>query len=111
MTLEQLLKQCKFSKRYQGYHAFRECLLITLENEESLLYLTQIYIDAGKRCNCSWKQIERNIRTMLDYSWKMGGKEQLEYLSGSVFYEKPAVGEVIEIFTCYLKEHPSITYK
>lgn len=109
MNMEQLFRKCRFSKRYLGYQALLECLLITLEDEEALLFMTGIYMDAAKRCRTSWKQVERNIRTMLDCSWKTGGKEPLEQISGGVLYAKPSVGEVIEIFTCYLKEHPEIS--
>ena len=108
MTIDQLLKQCRFSKRYQGYQVFSECLRIALENEETLLYVTGIYIDAAKKYNTSWHHVERNIRTMLDHSWKTGGKEELERLSGGILYEKPTVGETIEIMVCYLKEHPDV---
>lgn len=108
MNMEQLFRKCKFSKRYLGYQALQECVLITLEDEEALLFMTGIYMDAAKRCHTSWKQVERNIRTMLDCSWKAGGKETLEQISGGVLYAKPSVGEVIEIFTYYLKEHPEI---
>ena len=105
MEMEQVLRECRFSKRYQGYYALRECLGIALENEDTLQYMTGIYVEAAKRCPTSWHHVERNIRTMLDYSWKNGGREALEGIAGGVLYEKPTVGEVIEILTCYLKEH------
>ena len=108
MNLEQLFTWCKFSKRYQGYHLFRECLQITLSDENTLLYLTAIYMDAGKKSSHTWKQVERNIRTMLDYAWKAGGREQMEMLAGCPLQQKPTVGEVLEIFTCYVKSHPEI---
>ena len=104
MNIEEVLMKCRFSKRYQGYHAFRECLLIALDNEETLLYMTGIYMDAAKKLHISWKLVERNIRTMLNYSWNNGGKEQLEHLSGGKLYEKPTIGEVLEILVFYLKE-------
>lgn len=105
MNIEELLKECRFSKRYQGYHVFRECLLVALKDEESLLYLTGIYAEVARKCNISWKLVERNIRTMLDYAWSIGGKESLERLSGGVLYEKPTIGEVLEILVYYLKTH------
>ena len=103
MELEELFTQCHFSKRYLGYYALKECVRITLEDENALLYLTGIYINAGKECNSSWKQVERNIRTMLNASWKCGAMKTLEYISGGKFYERPTVGNIIEILVCYLK--------
>jgi len=108
MELDELFKQCKFSRRYQGYNALRECLRIVLEDEESLLYMTGIYAEAAKRCHVSWTHVERNIRTMLDNSWKNGGKEPLEMIAGEVLYTKPTVGEVIESLTYYLKAHSKL---
>ena len=105
MDAEQLLKQCRFSKRYQGYQCLIECIRIASEDEEKLLYVTEIYTDVAQKFNISWKSVERNIRTAFDYSWKNGGKEQLELLAGGTFYEKPTVGEIIEIFTCYIRAH------
>ena len=111
MDLEQLFMQCRFSKRYIGYHVFRECLQITLADENALLYVTGIYMDAGKQSGHTWKQVERNIRTMLDYAWKSGGKEQMELLSGCPLQRQPTVGEALEIFTCYVKAHPEIVWR
>lgn len=105
MDIEQIFRQCRFSKRYQGYYALWECLCIALENEDELLYMTGIYVEAAKKCHTSWQQVERNIRTMLDHSWQNGGKEVLEEFAGGVLYKKPTVGEVIEILTSYLKVH------
>ena len=107
MNMDELLRKCRFSKRYQGYYAFRECLLIALENEETLLYVTGIYKDVARKLNISWKLAERNIRTMLDCSWKTGGRRHLEELSGGTLYDKPTISEVLEILVCYLKEHPA----
>ena len=108
MTLEQLLKQCKFSKRYHGYGEFMECLRITLANEDSLTYITGVYMEAAAKCHISWSGLERNIRTMLDHSWQTGGRIELEKISGCTLYAKPTIGELLEDLTCYLKEHPEI---
>lgn len=105
MTVEQVLRQCKFSRRHQGYHALRECVKIVLADENKLLYVTGIYYDVANKLDISFSGVERNIRTARDYSWKNGGKEELEKLTGAVLDEKPSVSEVIDILACYLKEH------
>lgn len=106
MNMEQLLRKCGFSKRYRGFLALQECVCIVLENEDALLYMTAIYNEVGSKNHISWNCVERNIRTLVNSSWENGGKEQLELLAGGVLYEKPTVGEVIEILACYIKEHP-----
>jgi len=81
MTVEQILRQCKFSRRHQGYHALRECIRIVMADENRLLYVTGIYCDVAKKLHISWNGVERNIRTARDYSWENGGKEELEKLT------------------------------
>ena len=105
MKMETLLSRCRFSRRFQGYRALTECINIALEDENRLLCLTDIYKEAAEKCGVSWKRLERNLRTMLDYSWKNGGMRQLEEVSGGIFYEKPTVGDVIEVIVCYLREN------
>lgn len=106
MEVEKLLKQCKFSRRHQGYYALRECIRIVLADENRLLYISGIYYDVADILNVSFSAVERNIRTARDYSWRNGGKEQFEKLAGGNMDGKPTVSEVIEIMACYIKEHP-----
>ena len=106
MELEQVLRTCRFSKRYRGYYALETCIRIALEDEESLLYVTGIYMAAAHKQGISWTSLERNIRTVLSHSWEHGGQEPLERLSGGVLLEKPTVSELLEILVCYLKEQP-----
>lgn len=105
MNLEQLLFQCKFSRRYKGYQPLYECVKIALEDENRLLQITGIYSEVADKFQISASGVERNIRTLLNYSWENGGKKQFEQIAGGEFYNKPSVGEAIEILTCYLKNH------
>jgi len=103
MDLDRLMLYCRLSRRYTGYLELQECLKIALEDEERLLYVTGIYREVGEKFYGSAGRIERNIRTLLNYSWKNGGKEPLEKIFGRKLDSKPRVGEVIEGFVCYLK--------
>lgn len=111
MNLEKLFQLCRFSKRYRGYYMFRDCLHIILEDEEALQYMTGIYMDVAKKYHTLWKGVERNIRTMLDYSWRTGGKEQFELLTGTALNGRLTTGETLELLTDYVKEHPEITWE
>ena len=105
MDVEKILRHCRFSKCYHGFLALKECVLIALENEERLLYVTDIYNEVARKFHLSGSGIERNIRTALSRAWQNGGRERMEALAGCRFLEKPAVSEVIELLTCYIKEH------
>lgn len=73
MNTDQLLKYCRFSKRYQGYCMLQECVEIVLEDEDYLLHLTDIYKKAAEKFDVSWSGLERDIRTSIDYSIRHGG--------------------------------------
>lgn len=103
--MDRILKQCKFSKRHRGYQELQECIRIAVDDEARLLHMTGIYTEVAGRFQITWSGVERNIRTAFDYAWVNGGKEQMEQLSGSIFYGKPTIGEVIETLACYIKEH------
>lgn len=103
MNVEQVLLNCRFSKRYEGYRELKDCVEMALEEEERLLYVSRIYYDVGKKHHISASGVERNIRTLLSHVWKNGGQEALEELSGGKLYEKPTVSELIEILVCHMK--------
>lgn len=104
MHIERVLLHCRFSRRYHGYRELMECVKLACEKEERLLYVTGIYSEVGEMFSLSASGVERNIRTMVEYAWKNGGKEQMENLSGGILYEKPTVSEVIEMLVCYLND-------
>lgn len=105
MDAGKLLRQCGFSCRYRGYLELLECIHIVLANENRLLRITEVYAEAAKKFDISWSGIEKNIRTSLTRAWDRGAKEQMEQLFGGVFYETPTVGETIEMFVEYIRDH------
>lgn len=103
---EQLIREAKFSKRYQGYQYLLECIELVLEDDSRLCALSkQVYQPIARQYHVSYRCIERDIRTARDYAWLKGGKGVLEEISGGKFFEIPSVGELIEILAVYLKEN------
>ena len=105
MKVKALLRKCRFSKRYRGYQELEECIRLIRNDEERLLCITEVYKDVGNSFRISWSGVERNIRTLINVSWKSGGKEYLENAIGVKLYEKPTVCELIEMLACYLIAH------
>ena len=104
---ECLLKQAKFSKRYQGYRYLLRCIELAAEDDSRLCALTkQIYQPIAQKYKLSCRCIERNIRIARDYAWQNGGKEFIEEISGGKFCTAPSVGELIEILAEHLAESP-----
>ena len=106
MNLEQLLEQCGFLPKYQGFCALHECILVALEEKDNILYLTGIYQTVAKKLNISRISVERNIRTGIQYSWNHGGKEELEKIAGRTLHKKPCIGDLIDMFVFYIEMHP-----
>lgn len=107
MPIGTLLRQCSFSRRYQGYLELQECIRIALEYNGSLPQITEIYRRAAEKFGVSWCGIEKNIHTSLNYAWKRNGKTEMENLFGGIFYEMPTSGEVILMFADYILDHPT----
>ena len=105
---EYLMKQAKFSKRYQGYRYLLQCIELAAEDDSRLCSLSkEVYQPVAQKNQISVRRIERNIRIARDFAWQNGGKEFIEEISGGKFYSAPSVGELIEILAEYLAENES----
>ena len=102
MDIDKLMMYCRFSKRYSGYHAMKECLKIVMEDEKKLLYITGLYYEVGLRVHATPGGVERNLRTLVNSSWKYYGREPMEILFGAKLEKNLSVGETIELLVSYL---------
>ena len=103
---ERLLRETRFSRRYQGYEYLIICIERVIENDKRLCALIkEVYQPVADQYHVSYKAVERDIRTARNNAWGNGGKEVIEKISGGTFYNPPAVGELIEILAEYLKKN------
>ncbi|HBA63092.1 MAG TPA: hypothetical protein DCZ20_04470 [Lachnospiraceae bacterium] len=103
---EKLLRETKFSRRYQGYEYLVICVERVVEEDRRLCALIkEVYQPVADKYHVTYKAVERDIRTARDKAWGSGGKEVIERISGGEFYEPPTVGELIEILAEYLKKN------
>lgn len=105
-SAEKLLREAKFSRRYQGYEYLVICVSRVVEEDSRLCALIkEVYQPVADMYHVTYKSVERDIRTARDNAWDNGGKEVIERISGGKFYDPPSVGELIEILAEYLKKN------
>ena len=103
MNTERILRQCGLSVRHRGFRALQECVKLALEDESKLLSVTKLYQEVSTTSHLHYRNVERNIRTALDYAWKYGGQEQMEHLFGCELSTKPTAGEMIELLVNHIQ--------
>lgn len=64
MKMDELLQKCCFTKKYKGYHALRQCILIAKEDENKLSAYRKLYLEAAPAVNSNPVCMERNMRTI-----------------------------------------------
>jgi ribosomal protein L20A (L18A) len=102
--IEQLLKNAKYSKRYEGYKELVSCIELIIEDENRLCALVKVYEEIGAKYDVSWNSVEKNLRKVNETAWKRGGKEFINEISGCQYLVVPRTGELLEIFFDYLME-------
>ena len=68
--IKSVLNELGVRANYKGYNRTANAIHLALEDEDRLLSVTtEIYAKAGGE-GCSWKAVERNIRTASTVAWK-----------------------------------------
>lgn len=67
--IKELLNELGISARYKGYEYLSEAIFLYVVNPPA--YITkEIYPMVAKKYNCAITQVERTIRTAINYAWK-----------------------------------------
>ena len=70
MDYRPILLQLGITPNYKGYHQMLTALEIVDADPETLTLVTKrLYPSVTKRHHASWKQVERNLRTVTRVSW------------------------------------------
>lgn len=109
MTNTQLLndsiQSLGITKRYKGCQQLYLCVEYALADETRLLYVTKgIYIPVAEECNCDYRSIERNIRTVASKAWKIDAN-RLSEMAGYKLAASPSVSELITILVTYVSRN------
>ena len=103
--LNKTIQSLGIDKRYKGRKQLSLCVELALDDESRLLYMTEnIYIPVANECNCDYRNIERNIRTVAHRAWKLNS-EKLIQMAGYTLVNSPSVSELISILVTYIERN------
>ncbi len=101
------LQSLGISKRYKGYRQLFLSVELALDDETRLWYVTEnIYGPVAEVCNCNYRNVERNIRTVARHAWK-GNPNKLTEIAGYTVINTPSVSELIAILVTYVQRNSS----
>lgn len=105
MTIEQLFWNLGIHMGTVGCKRAIFAAKCVLEDEDKLLGLVQyVYTPTGEKYGCSWKVVERNLRTVIHRGWKKN-PEFMQQLAGYRLNKPPTVGEFLGMVYNYMARH------
>ncbi|MCI8871038.1 MAG: sporulation protein [Lawsonibacter sp.] len=92
---------------YLGSHYLTYAELLVLEDQNRLTMVTKwLYPEIAAHYHTSWKAVERNIRTVIEFSWNQDGGEAMRRGLGVPLREKPTPTGLIQMLARYLLHQP-----
>ncbi len=70
-TVRGMLHAMGFASKHIGYRCLVEAICLIAKNPHQL-YTKELYPAVGKTIGCSWRQVERDIRTAIESAWETG---------------------------------------
>lgn len=70
--LSEILQNLSLSPKHKGFADLVECIL-RIAADPSIPFTKELYPEVGKRTKRGGNQVERSIRSALDYAWKQPG--------------------------------------
>lgn len=104
--VQQLLRPFGITPKYIGCRQLARALEIIRDDPDSLEAIGKcIYDPIARQYNCSWRTIERNIRTLSLRAWDADPR-YLQQLAGYPLSAPPSTACFVEIVSNYLQRHP-----
>ena len=101
--IARILESLGVSRRFRGHGIASEALCCVLDSGEGLISLTeQVYAPLLERYACSWRHLERNLRTVIQRAWAVN-RDLLQEMSAYPLLLMPTVSEFLDIVTTYLQ--------
>lgn len=97
-----LLSNLGITANYAGFFYVSHAISLSLSDMENLLLVTKrLYPEIAKHYHTSSKNVERNIRTVIDIAWD-NNPQLLPQLAKGSLLGKPTTSEFIAILTMSL---------
>ena len=92
---------------YLGSHYLAYAELLVLEDQNRLTMVTKwLYPEIADHYHTSWKAVERNIRTVIEFSWAQDGGAAMCAGLGVPLRDKPTPTGLIQLLARYLLRQP-----
>ena len=105
VDIKKTLRPLGAVRNYRGFQRVLYAVELVLENEDRLEAVTkEVYQRVAAHYGCSWKTVERNIRTAINTAWNRN-PEYLIKMAGYPLTEPPTASEFLEIVTNYIQRN------
>lgn len=102
-----LLYQLGITANYFGFYYASYAVYLAMQQPERLLLVTKfLYPDVAKKYKTNWKCVERNIRTVINISWKTNRTLLIELAHGTLL-DKPTASQFIAILAFHFLTSPA----
>lgn len=108
-TTIQVMKRCKITPRYKGYIYLPAAVEIASRHMgESLCTMKNIYPIVGSIYHVSVREVERNIRTVVERCW-LNNRDYIVEILGYDARKCPGNGQFVDALVYYiLNKYPEI---
>lgn len=101
-----LLESLGISRRYLGHDVAADAILHAIDDETTLQCLRwRILAPIAEKRQCSWQQLERNLRTAIRRAQQIN-PDRLQEMAQYPLNAAPTVTEFIDILSNYILRHP-----
>lgn len=105
-AIEELLDELNFDRKLKGYPGIRCAVSLALQDENCMFNITEmIYRAVAADQNTTWKNAEKNMRTLIEKFWKTDGKSRMKSVFHFDYEKKPTPGQMIDMISDYINKH------
>ena len=102
-----LLRLLGIGANYRGYHVCAVAVKLCMEDSNYLLLVTKnLYPEVAKICGCSWRAVERAIRTTAARAWERN-PQLLTEIARYPLTQPPTASDFIDMLSDYLSRQPA----
>ncbi len=108
--IEMRLRHLGVTCRHKGFRRLRSAIEIVLEDERHLeAVVKEIYMPVGEKLGCSWKAVERSLRTICaGICFNYG--DEIYAVTGIKLKRPPTPAELLDICAVYIRHSYDSVY-
>ena len=104
IEIERTMRNMGMSGTRKGFWCFYWSVVFALENPMVLYTVSRdLYPLVAEACNMSKANVERDMRSLVEWCWDYGDREAIRAISGRKLVVRPSVGELVDYVAAYLR--------